>query len=58
MLLQRGLLKAGFIPSRGQRELRELTGRRKSLAEECGRELRRLRQIGEISHKLQALASV
>ena len=46
-LLQHGLLKASFIPSREQRELRELTRYRKSLTEECSRELCRLQKVLE-----------
>lgn len=46
-LLQYGLLKASFIPSREQRELRELTRYRKSLTEECSRELNRLQKVLE-----------
>lgn len=46
-LLQHGLLKASFIPSREQRELRELTRYRKSLTEECSRELNRLQKVLE-----------
>ena len=42
-----GLLKASFIPSREQRELRELTRYRKSLTEECSRELSRLQKVLE-----------
>ena len=37
-LLQHGLLRAGFIPPRPQRELRELTRYRRSLVEERSRE--------------------
>lgn len=46
-LLRHGLLKASFIPSREQRELRELTRYRKSLIEERTRELNRLQKILE-----------
>lgn len=46
-LLRHGLLKASFIPSREQRELRELTRYRKSLIEERSRELNRLQKILE-----------
>ena len=46
-LLQHGLLQASFIPSREQRELRELTRYRKSLTEECSRELNRLQKVLE-----------
>ncbi len=41
-LLQCGLLKASFIPSREQRELREIARYRKCLVEERARELNRL----------------
>ena len=44
-LLQHGLLKASFIPSREQRELRELTRYQKSLTEECSRELNCLQKV-------------
>lgn len=46
-LLRHGLLKASFIPSREQGELRELTRYRKSLIEERSRELNRLQKILE-----------
>lgn len=46
-LLQYGLLKASFIPSREQREQRELTRYRKSLTEECSREVSRLQKVLE-----------
>ena len=46
-LLQHGLLQASFIPSREQRELRELTRYRKNLTEECSRELNRLQKVLE-----------
>ena len=46
-LLRHGLLKASFIPSREQRELRELARYRKSLIEEHSRELNRLQKILE-----------
>ena len=46
-LLRHGLLTASFIPSREQRELRELTRYRKSLVEERSRELNRLQKILE-----------
>jgi len=46
-LLQHGLPQASFIPSREQRELRELTRYRKSLTEECSRELNRLQKVLE-----------
>lgn len=41
-LLRHGLLKASFVPERGQRELRELTRYRVSLVKERTREVNRL----------------
>ena len=46
-LLQHGLLQASFIPGKGQRELRELVGYRKSLVEDMTRELNRLQKMLE-----------
>lgn len=46
-LLQHGLLKASYIPSREQRELRELSRYRKSLIGERARELNRLQKMLE-----------
>lgn len=46
-LLQHGLLKASYIPSKAQRELRELTRYRKSLVEDRSRELNRLQKMLE-----------
>jgi len=46
-LLRHGLLKASFIPDRGQRELREISRYRKSLVEERARELNRLQKMLE-----------
>ena len=46
-LLQHGLLKASYIPSKDQRELRELVRYRKSLIEDKGRELNRLQKMLE-----------
>lgn len=46
-LLQHGLLRASFVPDRGQRELRELTRYRKSRMEERAREINRLQKILE-----------
>ena len=46
-LLQHGLLRASYIPSREQRELRELSRYRKSLIEERARELNRLQKMLE-----------
>jgi transposase len=46
-LLQHGLLKASFIPSAPQRELRDLTRYRVSLVEERAREVNRLQKTLE-----------
>lgn len=46
-LCQHGLLKASYIPDKGQRELRELVRYRKSLIEDQGRELNRLQKMLE-----------
>ena len=46
-LLQHGLLKASFIPSTPQRELRELTRYRTQLVEERAREINRLQKTLE-----------
>ena len=46
-LLQHGILKDSFIPTRQQRELREATRYRKSLTEERARELNRLQKMLE-----------
>ena len=46
-LLQHGLLKASYIPSKEQRELREIVRYRKSLVEERARELNRLEKTLE-----------
>lgn len=46
-LLQHGLLKAGFIPSAPQRELRDLTRYRTRLTEERAREVNRLQKTLE-----------
>lgn len=46
-LLQHGLLKASFIPSTPQRELRDLTRYRVSLVEERAREVNRLQKTLE-----------
>lgn len=46
-LLQHGLLKDSYIPSRSQRELREATRYRKSLTEERARGLNRLQKMLE-----------
>jgi len=46
-LLRHGLIKGSYIPSREQRELRELVRYRKSLIEERAREVNRLQKILE-----------
>jgi len=46
-LLRHGLLRASYIPSREQRELREIARYRKSLIEERSREVNRLQKILE-----------
>lgn len=46
-LLQHGLLQASYIPSKDQRELRELVRYRKSLVEDRSRELNRLQKMLE-----------
>lgn len=46
-LLQHGLLKASYIPSKNQQELRELVNYRKSLAGERNRELNCLQKMLE-----------
>lgn len=46
-LLQHGLLRASFVPSREQRELRELTRYRKSIIEKRSREVNRLQKVLE-----------
>ena len=46
-LLRHGLLKASYIPTREQRELREATRYRKSLTEERARALNRLQKMLE-----------
>lgn len=46
-LLRQGLLKANYIPSREQRELRDMTRYRKSLVEEKSREVNRLQKLLE-----------
>jgi len=46
-LLRHGLLKGSYIPSRPQRELRELVRYRKSLIEERTREVNRLQKVLE-----------
>ena len=46
-LTQHGLLRASYIPDKGQRELRELVRYRKSLVEDRTRELNRLQKMLE-----------
>lgn len=46
-LLQHGLLQPSYIPSRDQRELREISRYRKSLTEERARDLNRLQKVLE-----------
>jgi len=46
-LLRHGLLQGSYIPSREQRELRELVRYRKSLVEERAREVNRLQKVLE-----------
>jgi len=46
-LLQHGLLKASYIPSKEQREIRDVVRYRKSLIEERSREINRLEKILE-----------
>jgi transposase len=49
-LLRHGLVRASFIPSADQRQLRELTRYRTSLVEERGREANRLQKVLEDSN--------
>ena len=57
-LLRHGLLKASFIPSREQRELREITRYRKSLIDERAREVNRLQKMLEGANiKLDSVVS-
>jgi transposase len=57
-LLRHGLLKGSYIPSREQRELRELVRYRRSLIEERAREANRLQKVLEGANiKLAAVAS-
>lgn len=56
-LLQHGLLKGSYIPSRGQRELRELVRYRRSLVEERAREVNRVQKVLEGANiKLSSVA--
>ena len=53
-----GLLRAGFIPDRPQRELRELTRYRRSLTEERNREANRIQKLLEGANiKLSSVAT-
>ncbi|MBC7334711.1 MAG: IS110 family transposase [Clostridia bacterium] len=57
-LLRHGLLRGSYIPSREQRELRELVRYRRSLIEERAREVNRLQKVLEGANiKLSAVAS-
>jgi transposase len=57
-LLRHGLLKASFVPDRGQRELRELTRYRMSMIQERTREVNRLQKVLEGANiKLAAVAT-
>jgi transposase len=57
-LLRHGLLRASFIPDRGQRELRELVRYRRSLVQERTREANRLQKVLEGANlKLGVVAS-
>jgi transposase len=57
-LLRHGLLKASFVPQRGQRELRELIRYRTSLVEERAAEVNRLQKVLEGANvKLASVAS-
>lgn len=57
-LLRHGLLKASFVPERGQRELRELTRYRRSLIQERSAEANRLQKTLEGANiKLAAVAT-
>jgi transposase len=57
-LLKHGLLRGSFIPSRDQRELRELVRYRKSIIEERSREVTRIQKILEGANiKLSSVAT-
>lgn len=57
-LLRHGLLKASFVPARGQRDLRELTRYRARLVQERTREVNRLQKVLEGANiKLAAVAT-
>jgi transposase len=57
-LLRHGLLKGSFIPSREQRELRELIRYRRSFIDERAREINRIQKVLEGANiKLSSVAS-
>jgi transposase len=57
-LLRHGLLQGSYIPSREQRELRELIRYRRSLIEERAREINRIQKVLEGANiKLSSVAS-
>jgi len=57
-LLRHGLLKGSYIPSRPQRELRELIRYRRSLMDERAREIQRIQKVLEGTNiKLSSVAS-
>lgn len=57
-LLKHGLLQGSYIPSRDQRELRELVRYRRSLIDERSREINRLQKVLEGANiKLSSVAS-
>ncbi len=57
-ILRHGLLKGSYIPSREQRELRELAHYRKKLIQERSREINRMQKVLEGANiKLSSVAS-
>jgi len=57
-LLRHGLLRASFVPDRGQRELREVSRYRRTLVQERTREVNRLQKVLEGGNiKLAAVAT-
>ena len=57
-MLQCGLLKGSFIPSRAQRELRDLTRHRTQLVEEKTRTINRIQKVLEDANiKLASVAT-
>ena len=64
-LLAHGLLKASFVPERGQRELRELTRYRTSLVRDRAREVNRLQKtleganikLGDVASDIMGLSA-